>query len=75
MMVIRGNIGTAAQGVPAGDGQIFPADRCVWVQQANPNGGYNIASAVYQAGGNAIEITDPVLGYIGKSGRFVEIAG
>ena len=56
-------------------GDIFPADRCTWTQEANPDGGYAITNAAFWAGdGSSQIIQNPKLGYIGKSGRFVEIA-
>lgn len=78
MMVLRGS-NTAGQGIPGTTGtarNIFPADRCTWQQAVGPNGnGYAITNARFVAiSGNAITITNPELGYIGKSGRFVQIA-
>ena len=78
MMVVQGTIGTLAPG-------IFPADRCVWSQTPSADGrGYTIENAVYipgalaEVGGDPANqehpITDPVLGYIGKSGRFVGLS-
>ena len=76
MMVIQGTVGTLNPG-------IFPADRCLWEQRdATSGNGYEIAEAVYIPGANtpvggatgfSHAITDPVLGYIGKSGRFVAL--
>ena len=76
MMVIRGALGTAYDGVTATpDVHNFPADRCVWSQSYNANTRqYTITSARFfgiTAGGAAI--TNPELGHIGKSGRFVPI--
>ena len=59
-----------------GETSIFPADRCTW--RTGPDGarGYRIDQAVFYDGVTAggTPIADPALGYIGKSGRFVEIA-
>ena len=56
---------------------IFPADRCTWTQLNDPQGGYLIDDAYFwdgtTTGGTTID--NPRLGFIGKSGRFVEIAG
>ena len=78
MMVIQGTIGTVSNG-------IWPADRCSWTFSAIttggvPTGGYELDAASFYPGANAPvggntanvhTITDPVLGQIGKSGRFV----
>ena len=57
---------------------IHPADRCTWTQIAASAGGYAVADALFFPGaggsGSEIAITSPRLGFIGKSGRFVEIA-
>ena len=78
MMVI---MGTSTLPAPSGTTatpriNIHPADRCTWTQFNLPDGrGYAIADAEFFPGdGGAIEILQPRLGYIGKSGRFVEIA-
>ena len=67
------------------NGNIFPADRCTWAQQDDPAGGYRITNANFYPGASVdgvlglsapathIAIASPVLGYIGKSGRFVAI--
>ena len=57
-------------------GDIFPADRCTWTQEIGPDGrGYAITNAAFWSGdGSSQIIQNPKLGYIGKSGRFVEIA-
>ena len=88
MMVIRGTITTtteaAAIGVPANAPHIFPADRCVWTQTAAPNQqGYLIGTVRFFPGApltgsastNHVVVDNAQLGYIGKTGRFVEIAG
>ena len=80
MMVIRGT-----SSLPEGGGtavarvNIHPADRCTWTQSDAPDGnGYVIANAWFYPGaggaGSDLAITDPELGFIGKSGRFVRIA-
>ena len=71
MMVIRGRrTGDSAD-------VIFPADRCTWVQGDSADGnGYVISSVMFHpgnAGAQAVTGT-PVLGYIGKSARFVPIS-
>ena len=77
MMVIRGNLSAAHQGIPSGETHLFPADKCVWGQIYNgTTRQYEIQGAYFFSGNvTAVQIQDPQLGYIGKSGRFVEIAG
>ncbi len=60
----------------ASDYLILPADRCTWHQITGVNGGYAIAQAEFFAGDSSSgkPINKPRLGFIGKSGRFVEIA-
>ena len=60
----------------SGDQTIYPADRCTWEQETRTNGqGYSINNASFHPGNAAATtIPSPRLGYIGKSGRFVEIA-
>jgi len=53
--------------------KIYPADMCTWVQN-EVAGGYELASADFFGTGAAVAITAPVLGYIGKSGRFVKMS-
>ena len=77
MMVIRGTLSAAAHGIPANVPHIFPADRCVWNQTYNGTARqYFVSTAFFFSGAAAAGtvIVDPQLGYIGKSGRFVEIA-
>ena len=76
MMVIRGSLAAAHQGIPANVSHIFPADKCVWGQIYNGSATeYQIQGAYFFSGNvNAVQIQNPQLGYIGKSGRFVEIA-
>ena len=79
MYVIRGTAATNSEGIPTTANSIFPADRCVWSQgndpadpTTEPHNNYTITEAVLINGnGSAIAISDPVLGVIGKSGRFV----
>jgi len=54
----------------------FPADSCTWRTGPDGDRGYRIDQAVFYDGATAggTPIADPALGYIGKSGRFVEIA-
>ena len=82
MMVIRGTVG------PEGNANrlfnhIFPADRCTWQQIDDASGrGYGITDVRYYPGTTSTlggesapvhTIADAELGFIGKSGRFVEI--
>lgn len=55
---------------------LYPADRCTW-RQFPSDQGYLIDQAHFYDGTTAggSPILEPALGYIGKSGRFVEIAG
>jgi len=56
-------------------GVIYPADNCSWKQAASASGnGYTINTANFYGTGSAVVIADPVLGIIGKSGRFVKIS-
>ena len=88
MMVIRGMITSQTEadavGIPINETHIFPADRCVWGQTAGPdNRGYLVSTVRFfpgapitgAASNNHVVIDNAQLGYIGKSGRFVEIAG
>ena len=66
---------------------IFPADRCTWIQEDSADGnGYHIRSANFYPGTGTtvaqlldvnttagIEVLDLRLGYLGKTGRFVAI--
>jgi len=55
---------------------IYPADRCTWRTTYQPTHGYQVYDATFFGlGTSGTSITSPSLGYIGKSGRFVEIAG
>ena len=79
MMVILGQVGTNDHGITPNTDHIFPADRCVWSQQVGVGGdGYQIGTVFFFPGagttGAATIVTEARLGYIGKSGRFVEIA-
>ena len=56
-------------------GVIYPADNCTWKQAASASGqGYTINTANFYGTGAAVVIANPVLGIIGKSGRFVKIS-
>ena len=56
-------------------GIIYPADSCTWKQAASASGnGYTINTANFYGTGSAVSIANPVLGIIGKSGRFVKIS-
>jgi len=53
----------------------YPADRCTWRQDYDGRN-YIIHSASFYPGNTtAVTLHSAELGYIGKSGRFVEIAG
>jgi len=54
---------------------IFPADRCTWIQGANTGNGYSVSNVYFYPGNEVpVVLTNGSLGFIGKSGRFVEIA-
>ena len=73
MMVIKGNVPTDTFGTHAATVEfILPADACVWTQVSSGNG-YEITGASYILNGAAVAISNPDLGVIGKSGRFVQI--
>ena len=56
-------------------GVIYPADNCTWIEAASSSGnGYTINTANFYGTGAAVAIANPVLGFIGKSGRFVKIS-
>ena len=76
MMVLRGSLAAAHQGIPANQAHLFPADKCVWGQIYDGTAReHQIQGAYFFSGNvNAVQIQNPQLGYIGKSGRFVEIA-
>lgn len=79
MMVIKGRI----TGATLDEDYYFPIDKCVWNEDSTFTGdGYRITSTRYVDGGNAVpvagvtaaqfhSINNPVIGFIGKSGRFV----
>ena len=62
-----------------GDKTIFPADRCTWRQVDNTGSGYAIEDVRFYPG-NAVANNlsganlSNMLGFIGKSGRFVAIS-
>ena len=76
MMVVRGttpNTGNQAGFLPD-DQYIVPAENCIWRQQDDAEG-YSIVNVRYiHTDGNAQVLNNAVLGYIGKSGRFVAIS-
>ena len=58
---------------------IYPADRCSWRQVDNASGGYSINTVMFYPGNAAAEdLTGAgatnLLGFVGKSGRFVAIS-
>jgi len=56
-------------------GVIYPADNCSWKEAASGSGyGYTINTANFYGTGAAVTIANPVLGFIGKSGRFVKVS-
>lgn len=56
-------------------GVIYPADQCTWKEAASASGyGYTINTAKFYGTGVAVAISGPILGIIGKSGRFVKIS-
>ena len=73
-MMVRGNVAVSSGGTPTGT-SLFPADRCSWQQADSADGiGYTINTVrFYGSTGNAVTLTSAVLGFIGKSGRFVAI--
>lgn len=78
MMVIRGTTpatGNAPGFLPNRE-YILPAENCIWTQVDSPDGrGYRIENARYiHYNGAAETLASPVLGYVGKSGRFVPIS-
>ena len=55
-------------------GVVYPADLCTWIESSVSGGGYSIGTANFYGTGAAVSIATPVLGYIGKSGRFVKMS-
>ena len=58
---------------------IYPADRCSWRQGDNTGSGYSINTVMFYPGNASAEnlsgsSTSNMLGFIGKSGRFVAIS-
>jgi len=74
MFVIRGSFsGTAPTGFTLGQTYNIPAEHVAWQEQYDSNGlGYLILNAVYIPTGDAI--VGPLLGVIGKSGRFAQLS-
>ena len=56
------------------NGVIYPADLCTWKEAVVSGGGYSINTASFYGTGAAVALTTPVLGHIGKSGRFVKMS-
>ena len=74
MMMIRGRTGSQSAD------NYYPADRCTWQYDTSFTDGYRIDTVRFFPGGGTdangvafLASPQPVLGYIGKSGRFVEI--
>jgi len=75
MMVIKGTIPANTLGNNlVGDILHLPADRCAWTLSASSASGYKVDKAFLIHSTGNVTIVNPSLGYIGKSGRFVEIA-
>ena len=75
MMVIKGTVAANTFGTHLAT-VVFnmPATHCTWAQVTNSTGGYDINNAVFVHGeGTETAIVNPELGFIGKSGRFVQI--
>lgn len=75
-------ITVAGRSISSGDTETFilPADRCSWQLSAATGGGYSISNVYYYPGnsvGSDLSVTNATntyrFGYIGKTGRFVEI--
>jgi|TARA_R110000782_G_scaffold49987_1_gene108558 hypothetical protein len=73
MMVIKGTIAVTASGFTAGTQYNLPAEDCTWVTTAATGGGYELTSARFIKGSIDFLVVGPVLGVIGKTGRFVAI--
>ena len=57
-----------------GAGVIYPADLCTWEQVDNGGfNGYDITNVLFYGTGTGVAKTGCELGFIGKSGRFVQI--
>ena len=54
--------------------EVYPADRCRWNSSYNGNNYVVHEATFYPGGGTGQALINPRLGFIGKSGRFVEIA-
>ena len=75
MMVIRGTIPANTLGNNlVGDLLHLPADRFAWTTSAATGGGYKIDKAFLIHSTANVTITNPELGFIGKSGRYVGMA-
>ena len=80
MMVLQGTLPANTFGTStnlATDVLHLPADRCTWTSSAATGGGYKIDKAYLILGAGSTStatISNPKLGFIGKSGRFVEMA-
>ena len=75
MYVIQGNPGVQIGTIGQSELGTFPADRCVWRTEPDANGGYTVIEAEFcpPGGTSYTPISNPTLGVIGKSGRFVAI--
>lgn len=75
MLVIQGSFSSTTGSFTANTTYTFPAEDCVWEQADSSDGtGYTISEAFYIKKTYDDEISNPRLGYIGKSGRFVPIS-
>ena len=80
-----GAITVAGRDISDGNSATFyvPADRCSWAISAATGGGYNVGNVFfYDGNGTGVDISTITnatishrFGFIGKSGRFVEMAG
>ena len=75
MYVIQGSPAVAIGTIGQSETGTFPADRCVWRTVAGADGGYEIIEAEFvpPGGTSYTAISSPILGVIGKTGRFVAI--
>lgn len=78
MYVIKGSFtGTAPAGFTLATDTIIPAEKCVWIDPSwdDTAKAYSLTTASYIDNANAaFTIVNAELGYISKTGRFVNIA-
>ena len=73
MYVIQGNPAGGVGTITQSETGTFPADRCFWRTEADSDGGYTVIEAEFIGHDAFVPLSNPVLGYIGKTGRFVAI--